>query len=116
MRGPAALTVAALLLVGAADPREGRVAGPAKRCLTTSQSRGFVIERGDLLIYREGRRWWVSRPQRGCQRLHPLDILVIEPFGSQLCAGDRFRTIRPGTNIPSGYCRFGPFVPYVKQK
>lgn len=112
----AALALAATLLVGAADPREGRVAGPSARCLTTSQTRGFVIERGDLLVYREGRRLWVSRPQGGCQRLHPLDILVIEPSGSQLCAGDRFRTIRPGTNIPSGYCRFGPFVPYTRPK
>ena len=105
---------ALLALGGASDPREGRTAGKPQRCLTTSQTRAFTIEGPDLLVLREGRRRWVTQPQGGCGRLHPLDILVIEPFGSQLCQGDRFRTVRPSTQIPSGFCRFGPFVPYDK--
>ena len=113
---PLALAAAAVLLVGAADPRDGRVAGPPERCLTTSPTRAFVIERG-LIVYREGGRvTWVSTPEEGCHRLHPLDILAVEPFGGQLCAGDRFRTVRPGAPVPSGFCRFGPFVPYTKAK
>jgi hypothetical protein len=113
VRAALALATAATLLLGAADPRAGRVAGEPRRCLTLGQSTAFVIERGNLLVYRQGRKLWVSEPQRGCYRLDPLDTLVIEPFGGQLCAGDRFRTIRVGMTIPGGFCRFGPFVPYT---
>ena len=116
MRAVLALALAAVALVAADDPRDGRVAGKPKRCLTLNQSTAFVIERPDLLVYRTGRTLWVSTPRQGCYRLDPLDRIVIEPFGGQLCAGDRFRTIRPSMPIPGGFCRFGPFVPYTTPK
>lgn len=116
MRAALALTLAAAALVAADDPQDGRVAGKPQRCLTLNQSTAFAIEPGNRLVYRTGRKLWVSTPQQGCYRLDPLDRLILEPFGGQLCAGDRFRTIRPEMPIPGGFCRFGPFVPYTTPK
>lgn len=91
----------------------GRTAGAAQRCISPSDLGGPQII-GDTLLYREGRRLWVSRPVDGCPSLRGDVIPIVEMQGGQLCANDRFRTIQRGSNIPGPYCRFGPFVPWVK--
>ncbi|MES2339915.1 MAG: hypothetical protein V4537_17620 [Pseudomonadota bacterium] len=99
-----------------ADMIGGRSAGKAQRCIGLTSATGPTIA-GTSLVYRDGRRLWVSRPIDGCPTLRGDPITIVEMTGSQLCAGDRFRTIeRGGIGIPGPYCRFGPFVPWEKAR
>jgi hypothetical protein len=114
-------TLAALalaLMAGRSDPLAGRVAGEPRRCINLSLlSNGPVIEDANTIVYRQsGRRWWVTHPVDSCPSLRPMTTLILDVYGSQLCANDRFRTILPGTTIPSAYCRLGPFTPYDKPR
>jgi len=117
MRGALALPAIALALVAAKDdPLAGRVAGKPLRCVDLSRVSGPQITEDGAIIYRRTERTlYVSRPVDHCPSLRPLDTLVVEIYGGQTCAGDRFRTITPPLSIPSAYCRFGPFVPYEKR-
>jgi hypothetical protein len=44
--------------------------------------------------------------------MRPMDIVIIDLYGSQMCENDRFRTVSPGTSIPGAFCRLGKFTPY----
>ena len=93
-----------------------RSAGAARRCISASLPGGPQII-GDTLLYREGRRLWVSRAVGGCPSLRGDPIPIIEVFGGLLCENDRFRTVQRGSiGIPGPYCRFGPFTPYTEAK
>ena len=129
MRGAAILAALALAgcAAGRADPGSqdaadlaaalaGRTAGPAQRCIDASLPGGPQVI-GDALLYREGRRLWVSHAVGGCPSLRGDPIPIVEVSGGQLCENDRFRTIDRGSiGIPGPYCRFGPFVPYTAAK
>ena len=97
------------------DPGAGRVAGKPANCVRLDQTNRVVIADANTLTLRDGRRLWITHPIGQCTRLNPNDTLVLEVWGSQLCRNDRFRTLQPGTTIPSAFCRFGEFVPYVKK-
>lgn len=120
-----ARAIAALALVasiGAAAPAKddvakalaGRVPGKAENCITLSRVDGPQIVDAETILYRQsGRRVWRTGPVGHCS-LRPLDTLVVEVWGGQLCRNDRFRVITPGLSIPSAYCRFDSFTPYDK--
>ena len=119
MRRAAALLLGMLVLPGAAkDPLAGRVAGDPVRCISDSvASSGPTIVDERTILYRQtGRRIWVAHPVGACPSLRPFTTLVVEKWGSQTCANDRFRVLEPGTTIPSAYCRFGDFIPYDKPR
>lgn len=112
-----ALFAAALLPLAAAtdDPFAGRVAGEPKTCLNTSvTSRGGVIVDSSTILYRDGARLWRTGPRGSCPALRANATLIVEIWGGQLCRGDRFRVLEPGTTIPSGACLFREFVPYTR--
>ena len=114
-----ALAVAALALsltAARSDPLAGRVAGPPAECLDDMQASGgpTIVDRNTILYRESGRRLWVVNPDGACPSLAPRRTLIVIKYGSQTCAGDRFRVLEPGSTIPSGFCRFGKFVPYDK--
>ena len=114
MRRLATLAALALTLAaGRSDPLAGWVAGPSVECIDLQRINGPDIVDADTILYREsGKRIWVSGPVGKCPSLRPLDTLIVEVRGSQLCRNDMFRTVTPGLSIPSGVCRFRRFVPY----
>ena len=114
-RAGIALFVALASAAAAKDPLAGRTTGEPVRCMDDTFSSGpTIIDRNTILYSGTGRRMWVTHPAGTCRSLEPFTTLIVEKWGSQTCAGDRFRVLEPGTSIPSAYCRFGPFVPYTK--
>lgn len=119
MRAAAALTAVASLLTLAADrdPLAGRVAGEPRTCLPTAMSSGGpTIVDAHTILYRDGARLWRTGPRGACPSLRPFSTMIVEVFGGQICRGDRFRILDPGTTIPSASCRFTDFTPYAKAK
>ncbi len=113
----AALALALPLLAGRSDPLEGRIAGAPVRCIDLQQLNGPEIVDPQTILYRQsGKRIWKTGPVGECASLRPLDTLIVDVYGGQLCRNDRFRTVSGGMSIPSGYCRFRDFTPYDKVK
>ena len=100
-----------------ADALGDRVAGAPKDCISTSDSDGPQIIDDHTILYRPvGRTLWRNDLANSCPGLRPYTTLIVEVHGSQICRNDRFRTIEPGTSIPSAFCVFGKFTPYEKAK
>ena len=117
MSRPAAAAIATLLALVAArdDPLTGRIAGPPARCLDLGRVDGPAVQDDGTILYREsGRRVWRASIVGNCPSRRPLDTLIVVVYGNQLCANDRFRIRESGLSIPSAYCRFGAFTPFVK--
>lgn len=94
-----------------AEALAGRTPGPPRQCIAVPSGGPMII--GDALLYREGRRLWVTRTVDGCPSLRDDAITITEVQGGQLCRNDRFRTVQRGGGILGPYCRFGAFVPYT---
>ena len=109
---------ALLFTLGAADdtPLAGRVAGEPVECLSNFETTAVaqIVDARTIAYSRTANRTWISHPQGACTGLQPFRTLVVERRGSQLCRGDRFRTISATSSVPSGACRFGNFTPYDK--
>ncbi|WNO53252.1 hypothetical protein [Stakelama saccharophila] len=83
-------------------------------CINPSLIEGPQIVGDKYVVYREsGRRYWVSEIDH-CPALAPLNSLIVELHGSQLCRNDQFRVLEPGASIPSAYCRFNRFTAYER--
>jgi len=120
------IPIAALGLLGAAAPAAprqetiesalaGRVAGKPVDCVDHSRLDGPQVIDDKTLIYREsGRRIWRNDLIGVCPGLKPMDTLIVDVFGTQLCRNDHFRALTPGLSIPGPYCRLGKFTPYDK--
>ena len=120
------IPIAALCLLGAAAPAAprqetiesaiaGRVAGKPVDCVDHSRLDGPQVIDDKTLIYHEsGRRVWRNDLIGVCPGLKPMDTLIVDVFGTQLCRNDRFRALTPGLSIPGPYCRLGKFTPYDK--
>jgi len=120
------IPIAALGLLGAAAPAAprqetiesalaGRVAGKPADCVDHSRLDGPQVIDDKTLIYREsGSRIWRNDLIGVCPGLKPMDTLIVDIFGTQLCRNDRFRALTPGLSIPGPYCRLGKFTPYDK--
>ncbi len=118
------IPIAALTLLGAAAPasqREDplkrelgdRVPGKTVDCVGASFVDGPQIVDERTILYREsGRRIWRNDLPEACSGMRPLDTVVIEVWGSQLCRNDRFRAVSPGESIPGRFCRLGKFTAY----
>lgn len=111
------LVLALGLLAGAKDdPLAGRIPGPPQRCMDTlaSGTNPAIYDNRTIAYRQSSRRIWVTHPVGACPALRPLAVLIVERFGTQQCQNDQFRVVDPPGSIPSGICRFGPFVPYDK--
>ena len=108
-------TLALPLAAARSDPLAGFTPGPEQSCIDVQRVQGPEIVDEHTVLYRQtGGRIWKTGSVGRCPSLQPLSTLVVEIYGGQLCRNDRFRVLTPGTLIPSGYCRFKPFVPYTK--
>lgn len=92
----------------------GRVAGPPERCVLTEQGVGLRVANRNTLTYRSGKKVYVNQVQGTCGGFGQWDVLVLEPIGTQYCAGDLVRSFDPVSKIPGPTCRLGEFVPYTK--
>ncbi|NUT01051.1 MAG: hypothetical protein HOP96_08765 [Sphingomonas sp.] len=92
----------------------GRVAGPAQRCVTTTQSEGLHAANRSTLTVRSGRTIWVNHLQDGCSGFGQWDVLVTEPIGTQYCSGDLVRSFDSLSKIPGPSCRLGEFIPFTR--
>jgi hypothetical protein len=113
-----ALLTLPLLMVSAAkdDPLAGRVAGKPMECISNfeTQSQAQIIDNATIAYSRTAKRTWITHPEGNCPGLQPFRTLMVERRGSQLCRGDRFRTIQAPATVPSDVCFFGMFTPYDK--
>ena len=89
----------------------GRTAGAPQRCVPMPRTESLRIADNRTIVYGGGRTIWVNRVQ--CPGVTRMDILVVEPIGSQYCRGDLVRTIDPVSKIPGPACILGDFVPYT---
>lgn len=92
----------------------GRTAGAAQRCVPIDRITSLRIARPGIILYGSGRTVWVNRMADECPGMDRMDILVVEPLGSQYCRGDRVRTVEPLSKIPGPVCLLGDFVPYTR--
>jgi hypothetical protein len=104
------------LSAAASDPLAGRVAGAPVECISAVDTRAQaqILDDQTIAYSRTAKRTWVTHPEGQCNGLAPNRTLIVERRGSQLCRGDRFRTIRAPATVPSGLCFFGRFTPYDK--
>lgn len=116
MKALALLALAVPLMAAKSDPLAGRVAGSPAECITLSSTSGPAIIDAHTILYTDGagRRLWKTGPVGDCPSLAPLNTLIVDVWGGQLCRNDRFRVLTPGTSIPSAYCRFTQFTPYIR--
>ena len=107
--------IAMTLAAGRSDPLAGRIAGPPRQCFDLFQNAApQIVDSRTILYSRTAKRIWRTGPTGACPALRPMTTLVVEVYGGQICAGDRFRVVESTSHIPSGYCRFQRFVPYDK--
>ena len=90
----------------------GMTAGETRSCISTSASESLTIIDDGVVGYRSGRITWLNRLPARCAGLHPLNTLVVEAQGSQICRGDRIRVIQHPLTIPGPTCILGNFQAY----
>jgi hypothetical protein len=98
-------------------PRElqGRVAGPAQRCVLIQASESLRVSDNDrhTLLYGSGRTVWANSLGPNCG-FNRDDVLVSEPIGSYYCRGDLIRSFDRLSRIPGPSCILGEFVPFTR--
>lgn len=92
---------------------KGLTPGPAKQCLSVWERRNSE-RHGDIILFRINRRLiYRSQLTVGCSSpVNDDDYVVTQTPTTQLCAGDIIRLVDHVTNIDTGGCAYGPFVPY----
>lgn len=91
---------------------EGRVAGPAERCVDADPPHNLTPVDSRTLTYRDGSTIWVNRLEADCPGLRAYDRVLVEVHGSQFCRGDHIRSLEPVGGIPGPVCFLSDFVPY----
>lgn len=117
---------AALILAGSANPvpgpsaalvkeTAGRIAGPAKSCVSTISSENLRVLDPMTLAYGTGTTVYINHLPGPCPGLGQLNTLIVEVQGGQYCRGDRVRGNEPGSIIPGPACNLGDWVPYRRR-
>jgi hypothetical protein len=92
---------------------KGRVAGAPVRCITvTPNGASPVIVAGRAIVWQDGGRLYVNTLRARADTLDDDDILITEPFGSQLCRNDQVRPLNRLSRIPKASLILGDFTPY----
>jgi hypothetical protein len=92
----------------------GRTAGAPQRCVPTRLTGSLRIAAPQTILYGSGRTIWVNRLPPPCASMGLMDVIVVEPVGTQYCRGDLVRTINAVSKIPGPACPLGDFVPYTR--
>ena len=100
---------------GPASELAGRVAGPAKRCVSTTQLESLRVSDSDphLLVYGNSGTIYANPLGRHCSFRHD-DVLVMQPTSSEYCRGDLVRSFDRYSHIPGPACVLGDFIPYTR--
>ncbi|PZQ58031.1 MAG: hypothetical protein DI544_15260 [Sphingomonas taxi] len=98
-----------------AEVLKGRVAEKPVSCITASATDNMQIVTARAIVWRIGRRLYVNVPRDRAETLRADDILITQPFGSQLCRNDQVRPLDRMSNIPRGILLLGDFTPYVRK-
>ena len=120
------IVAAALVLASCAAPQPapepqqpaaelaGYAAGAPVRCIGTDQLQGLRLSENNrhVLLYGTGGKIWAN-PLGPCGYGRD-DVLVTEPFGSQICHGDIVHSFDRLSRIPGPACVLGDFVPYTR--
>src|SRR5215213_3923548 len=88
----------------------GMTAQETRSCVSIAQGQSLTILDDGLVGYRSGRTTWVNRLPAQCAGMHPLNTLVVEVHGSQICRGDHIRVIQHPLTIPGPNCLLGDFT------
>jgi len=92
---------------------EGRVAGQPVDCIPLNVPRSTRIIDKTAIVYDAGSVIYVNRPSNA-RALDRDDIMVSEPFGSQICKLDTVRLHDRSNFWFSGFVGLEKFVPYRK--
>ena len=116
---------AAIVLAGFASPvlpsaalvkeTAGRVAGPAKSCVSTVSGESPRVLDPMTLAYGSGATVYVNHLPGACPALSQFNTLIVEVQGGRYCRGDHVRGNEPGSIIPGPICNLGDWVPYRRQ-
>ncbi len=115
-----ALALIGLLTLGAAapakdDPFAGRTMVATATCIDASDRSNMRIIDDRTIVYQSvGRRLWRNDLPERCPGLDRDPLLIVEQFGTQLCANDRVRAQDRLSDIPGPYCRLGKFTAWDK--
>lgn len=94
----------------------GRVAGPPRSCVNSSQSANIRVIDSQTLAYDDGPTIWVTHLGASCPGMATLSTVIVEPkLGGQYCRGDHVRGLEQGAIIPGATCFIGDWVPYRRQ-
>lgn len=120
------MLVAAVLLASAACTRpatpegsvlaqqlSGRVPGTPQTCVTRFGQQSLRALDEGTLVYGDGPTIYVNRlPPGSCPGIKPLNTLIVDGSGGQICRGDRVRALEIGAIIPGAPCNLGDWIPY----
>ena len=95
---------------------EGRVAGEPVNCIDLQRVRNTRIIENTAIVYDAGATIYVNKPRGGAKMLDEWDVMVVKPFGSQLCTPESVQLLDRNTGMVSGFVNLGEFVPYKKVK
>lgn len=97
---------------GLSSELQGRVAGPARSCISTVANQNVRVLDAATVAYDSGAVIWVNRLLAACPGLSPYNTTIVERSGAQICRGDRVRGLEPGGTIPGPSCNLQDWVPY----
>jgi hypothetical protein len=92
----------------------GRVAGPAQRCVLIDQNEPLRVSQSDphTLLYGTGKTVWANH--LGECSFHSGDALISHPIGSSYCRGDFVSSVDTIAHVRSSGCVLGEFIPYTR--
>jgi hypothetical protein len=95
----------------------GKVAGPPQNCLATFNTNDMVIIDDETIAFRQGsNRVYVNHLHSGCNGIASgFNALVTrQSSGSSLCRGDIAESRNVTSNLTTGSCVMGDFIPYTR--
>jgi hypothetical protein len=126
-----AVVVAASFLLGASVPDtiartpdaqakldkmlNGRVAGEARRCVTSGVLTSPIGIDDHTLLFRDGPRVWRTELQSSieCGKIGPQSFIMTDSTANRICSGQQLDFSDAGIR---GACVMSEFVPYTKAK
>lgn len=95
-----------------ADALKGLTPGKPLTCIDQSRVQNIKTFENTILYQYSPREIYRNDTSGGCAGLRYGDIVVSRTPTGQLCRGDIIHTVSPGSNMPSGSCGLGSFIPY----
>lgn len=91
----------------------GRIAGPARNCISTNPAENLRVLDAQNVAYGNGRTIYINHLEAACPAISQFNTIIVEAgLGGQYCRGDRIRGLEPGSIIPGPSCNLGDWVPY----